>query len=63
MHSLELKKAARENNRAAGNTWVVISGFDMGLGGTNSWGRTPLPEYMLSPEPRTFTFTLKPVVR
>ena len=62
-HSLELRKAAHENNRAEGSTWVVLSGYDMGVGGTNSWGRTPLPEYMLPAEPRNFSFSLRPYVK
>ena len=34
----------------------------MGLGCENSWGAVPKQEYILKAEPRTFTFTLKPLL-
>ena len=58
-HSLELKAKAYENNRSAGKTYVRFEGELMGVGGINSWGRTPMKQYMLSPAERTFVFTLQ----
>jgi hypothetical protein len=34
----------------------------MGLGGTDSWGRTAIEPYLLHPQPREFRFVLSPVV-
>jgi beta-galactosidase len=33
----------------------------MGVGGIDSWGQTPLEKYMLHPQERSFTFSLRPV--
>ena len=53
-HSLEL--------REDGLTHVNVDLVQMGLGCENSWGALPRPQYRLKPEPRTFTFTLKPLL-
>ena len=34
----------------------------MGLGCENSWGALPRPEYRLQAVPRSFSFTLKPLL-
>ena len=60
-HSLELKARAFENNRSKGKTFVRFEGDLMGVGGVNSWGRTPLDQYMLPAAERTFTFTIQPI--
>ena len=53
-HSLELKED--------GLTHVNVDLVQMGLGCENSWGALPRPEYRLKAEPRSFTFTLKPLL-
>ena len=53
-HSLELKED--------GLTHVNVDLVQMGLGCENSWGAMPRPEYRLKAEPRSFTFTLKPLL-
>ena len=60
-HSLSLKALAHENDRANGLTHVNVDAVQMGVGGIDSWGQTPLEEYMLHPQERSFTFTLRPV--
>ena len=32
----------------------------MGVGGDNSWGARPHPEYTLEPEPYSYRFRLRP---
>ena len=53
-HSLEL--------REDGLTHVNVDLVQMGLGCENSWGALPRPEYRLKAVPRSFTFTLKPLL-
>jgi Beta-galactosidase/beta-glucuronidase len=53
-HSLEL--------REDGLTHVNVDLVQMGVGCENSWGALPRPQYMVKAEPRTFTFTLKPLL-
>ena len=60
-HSLELKALAHENDRSNGKTYVNVDAVQMGVGGIDSWGQTPLEKYMLHPKERSFTFTLRPV--
>ena len=60
-HSLELKALAHENDRTNGLTHVNVDAVQMGVGGIDSWGQTPLEKYMLHPKERSFTFTLRPV--
>ena len=60
-HSLSLKALAHENDRANGLTHVNVDAVQMGVGGIDSWGQTPLEKYMLHPKERSFTFTLRPV--
>ncbi len=45
-----------------GKTYVNIDLQQMGVGGEDSWGRWPLEKYRLPAQPRTFRFTLSPVV-
>ena len=45
-----------------GKTYVNIDLAQMGVGGEDSWGRWPLEKYRLPAQPRTFRFTLSPVV-
>ena len=60
-HSLELKAKAHESDRSHGSTYVRFEGALMGVGGINSWGRTPMDAYLLPAGERTFVFTLKPI--
>ena len=60
-HSLELKKKAHEGQRSAGKTYVHADLVQMGVGGVNSWGKTPLEAYLLHPQPREFSFVIRPV--
>ncbi len=53
-HSLELQED--------GLTHVNVDLVQMGLGCENAWGALPRPQYRLKAEPRTFTFTLKPLL-
>ena len=53
-HSLEL--------REDGLTHVNLDLVQMGLGCENAWGALPRPQYRLPAEPRTFSFTLKPLL-
>ena len=53
-HSLELQED--------GLTHVNVDLVQMGLGCENAWGAIPRPQYMLKAGPRTFTFTLKPLL-
>ena len=45
-----------------GLTYVNIDLAQMGVGGEDSWGRWPREPYRLHAAPRTFRFTLRPVV-
>ena len=45
-----------------GKTYVNIDLAQMGVGGEDSWGRWPLEKYRLNAQPRTFRFTLSPMV-
>ena len=45
-----------------GRTHVNIEGVQSGLGCINSWGRLPLPEYLLPYGDYTFNFLLHPIV-
>lgn len=60
-HSLELKARAHENDRANGISCVHFELLQQGVGGTNSWGRLPLEQYLIHPQERTFRFLIKPV--
>lgn len=63
LHSLNLKEAAHENDRANGVTHVNFDLVQMGVGGINSWGSWPLDEYLVRPEERDFNFVIRPVCR
>ena len=60
-HSLELKKAACENVRSLGKTYVNFDLRQMGLGCVDSWGAWPREEYLLKAQPMEFRFVLRPV--
>ena len=60
-HSLELKKKAHEGQRSSGKTYIHADLVQMGVGGVNSWGTTPLEAYLLHPLPREFSFVIRPV--
>ena len=53
-HSLEL--------REGGLTHVNVDLVQMGLGCENAWGALPRPQYRLPAAPRSFSFTLKPLL-
>ena len=40
-------------------TTVNVDWRQMGVGGDNSWGATPHPQYMIDPEPVSWTFWMK----
>lgn len=61
VHSLELKALAHEGARSLGTTYVHVDLAQMGVGGIDSWGRWPLPEYLLPAQERSFIFVLRPV--
>jgi len=60
-HSLELKKAACENVRSLGKTYVNFDLRQMGLGCIDSWGAWPREEYLIKAAPMEFHFVLRPV--
>lgn len=41
--------------------WLNIDGWHMGVGGDNTWGAQVHPEYTITPEDRSFSFTVQPV--
>ena len=48
--------------RSKDRLWLNISHRQMGLGGTNSWGELPLPQYRIEPKGELeFEFTLQPL--
>lgn len=53
-HSLELKPS--------GSTWVHADLVQMGVGSVDSWGSTPLEQYLLHPVEREFRVVLSPVL-
>ncbi len=42
-------------------TFLNLDGQQMGLGGDDSWGALPLPQYRLKAEPRRYRFLLRPI--
>ena len=60
-HSLELKARAHGNDRRNGRTHVHFDLVQMGVGGINSWGRTPMEAYMVPAAERDFHFVIRPV--
>lgn len=60
-HSLELKARAHENDRSNGISCVHFELVQQGVGGTNSWGRLPLEQYLIHPQERIFRFLIKPI--
>ncbi len=42
---------------------VTIDGWQMGVGGTNSWGALPLEKYMLPYKSRQFSFIIMPYLK
>ncbi len=42
-------------------TYLNLDWEQMGLGGDDSWGALPLPQYRLKSEPRRYRFVLKPI--
>ncbi len=41
--------------------WLNIDAVQAGVGGDNTWGAQVHPEYTITPEPRSYTFTILPV--
>ena len=60
-HSLSLKAAAHENDRAAGQTYVNFDLVQAGVGGINSWGRLPLEQYRVKAGERYFYYIIRPI--
>ena len=46
---------------AVHHTVVRVSAMQMGLGGDNSWGATPRPEYLLPEKAMTFRFRFRAI--
>ena len=42
-------------------TWLNVDGKQMGLGGDDSWGALPLPQYRLPAAPMSYRFRLRPI--
>lgn len=62
-HSLDLLSKAFVNSRSEGTTYVNFDLKEMGVGGIDSWGQTPLDSYMVHPEEYEFVFVLRPIRR
>ena len=62
-HSLDLLSKAFVNSRSEGTTYVNFDLKEMGVGGIDSWGQTPLDSYMVRPEEYEFVFVLRPIRR
>lgn len=43
------------------NLYLTIDLAQMGVGGDNSWGARPHPQYLIKPQPYSWSFSLKPV--
>jgi len=43
------------------NLYVTIDLKQMGVGGDDSWGARPHPQYLIKPQSYSWSFTLKPV--
>lgn len=41
--------------------WLNLDGWHMGVGGDNTWGAQVHPEYTITPENRSYSFTILPV--
>jgi len=46
---------------AHGETWLNLDWKQMGLGGDDSWGALPLPQYRIRAAPCAYRFVLKPI--
>ncbi len=44
-----------------GETWLNLDWRQMGLGGDDSWGALPLPQYRIRAAPYAYRFVLKPI--
>ena len=60
-HSLELLPLAHNDARSLGTTYVNFDLKEMGVGGTDSWGRWPLEPYLVRPAEYEFNFVIRPV--
>ena len=61
-HSYELIPQACLENRSQGKTWVHLDARQMGIGGINTWGATPLDAYLIHPGDYNYRFRLTPIV-
>jgi beta-galactosidase len=43
------------------NLYVTIDLAQMGMGGDDSWGAKPHPQYLIKPQPYSWTFSLQPL--
>lgn len=59
----ELEKARHTNElpRDSATITVNVDGGQMGVGGDDSWGSLPYPEYTLPPVYRTYSYFLRPL--
>jgi beta-galactosidase len=46
---------------ARAETWLNVDLKQMGLGGDDSWGALPLPQYRIPAEPMSYRFRLRPI--
>jgi beta-galactosidase len=40
--------------------WINIDNDQMGVGGDNTWGAHVHPEYTITPDPMSYSFTISP---
>ena len=48
--------------KPSGSTWVHADLVQLGVGGVNSWGKTPLEKYLVHPVERDFRIILRPLM-
>ncbi|MFZ0034489.1 MAG: beta-galactosidase domain 4-containing protein, partial [Sedimentisphaerales bacterium] len=58
---VQLEAANHPNEISYGNTTVNVDYKQMGVGGINSWGELPLPQYRLPVQPYSYGYTITPV--
>ena len=58
---LTKKQAHSQEVKPDTNVWLCIDKAQSGLGGIDSWGALPLPEYTLPYADRTFSFKITPI--
>jgi beta-galactosidase len=60
--SADMDQAGHEHQMPAhGETWLNVDWRQMGLGGDDSWGALPLPQYRMPAAPMKYRFRLRPI--